>query len=504
MNPIYYPPSQCLPISRHKQQGDVPSSEKGIDNVLKAPRLAYRENAAKDISDRKVGFKVSEIPVTVREAFFKKFNDALEVFSWTHVLDNVVNDYAKELTTYPDLLLDCLSQFERCHETCSRRGNPEANPCYSTQSAAFIGRVVKLISEKQGSEFIKTEHFSSVRQYIATMLKPALPMMVGNSFFSEEISLAQTCGLDTSCVFPMNRVGNLSKMPINFIWFGGVLPDRYISNVQEWADLYPNQRIIMWFDKRLLNTDEHGAMIYLEEIIPNLLVLDIGDAGFDDLDNSYLNEHFKILLDKILLYPNKGDMEGTYYVTASDLLRYALMIKQGSAINTALKACDRHDGNYDCGMIYFDTDIFASNVRGFLPNCPMEHGVLHDTISWERASADINVLAANSCGIELFKAILVSSVAAHRDSQFAQGKVTVPNWFFSASHIKDQQICKMILSGIEPTVEFASKLHFPFFNITKDGDRSWGGGRHKINKRTLIERYKERELLAPKGASFQY
>ncbi len=492
MDPTYYKPPQDFLTSPHKIQESKTYSEDCIDGVPMVSQVVSEKKEDRVIEGRKVEFIISECPLELKEAFFEKFNYALKHFYYLDILNKVIMKYAMELETYPDLLLDCFSEFEHCQSMCERRGKPGLNPCYATQGAAFIGRVIQLISKERGAEFIDTEHFFSVREYIATMLRPALPMMVGNPFFLEEIRLAETCGLDASCVSPMNRVGNLSEMPINFIWFGGVLPDRYISNVQKWADLYTNQKIIMWFDKRLLNSDEHSAMIFLEEIIPNLLVLDIGDAGFDDLDDSYLNEHFKTLLDKILLYPNKGSMqEGRYYVTASDLLRYALMIKQGSAINTALKARGRHVGNFGCGMIYFDTDIFASNVRGFLPDSPMEHGVLHSTLSWKRGSADIDVLAANSCGIELFKATLYSSVSAHRNSSFAQNKSIVPDWTLSATEQKDIQIHQMLLSDTKPTVEFASKLHFPFFNFSNDGDRSWGGGRYKISERTLIKRYKK-------------
>ena len=491
MNPTGYTSPQKSSIFPYELKEDEAGFKHGVDRQVAAFQLAAVKKEFRATADRKVRVKIAECPCSVKTNFFEEFNNALDIFSRPDTLDRVIDEYAEELSTYPDLLLGCFLKFEHCQSICRRRGKPGLNSCYSTQSAAFIGRVIQLICKKQGTEFISTEHFLSARQHIATMLKPALTMMVGNPFFLEEIRLAEICGLNPSCISPMNRVGNLSEMPINFIWFGGVLPDRYIPNVQKWADLYPNQKIIMWVDKRLLDSDEYGAMIFLEEQIPNLLVLDIGDAGFDDLDDSYLNDNFKNLLDKILLYPNKGSKEGTYYVTASDLLRYALMIKQGSAINTALKARNRHDGNFDHGMIYFDTDVFASNVRGFLPDCPMEYGVLHDTLSWERASADINTLAANSCGIELFKTILSSSLSAHSMSSFGQNKSTVPDWSLSDAAQKNKQIHQMLLSGAKPTDEFASRLHFPFFNIRNDGDRSWGGGRDKISERTLVKRYKE-------------
>ncbi len=494
---------ELVPNSKHfkanRQLMRNPCSVHYIPEMpISTPRIVSKKNESINIADREIQFKTQENPSEMKENFLKEFNSYLGFYGYpSDGLKSVIQKYAKELATYPDLLLACISGFECSDKMCDRRGTFGLNPCYPTQSAVFIKYVVNLTSEKNGPDFLEKEHFSSARTHIATILEPALPMMVGNSLFKEEIHLAKICGLDACCFLPMERAGNLSEMPINFIWFGGVLPDIYISNIEEWHNLYPNQKIILWFDERLLSADEHRAMIFLEETIPNLFVLSINNAGFDDLDDSQLSKNFNLLLDKILLYPEKGNQEGTYYVTASDLTRYALMIKQGGAINSALRARGKHEGIFDSGIIYFDTDIYASNVKGFLPDTPIDYGILHETLSWKTASSDINVLAANSNGIPLFKSILSSALDAHQNSGFLQGMRKVPDWLLSDARIKHNTMLKFLLQGSEPSFEFSSKLHFPFFNFVKDGDRSWAGGRYKVSKRTLVDRYKNNQCRKP-------
>ena len=150
-------------------------------------------------------------------------------------------------------------------------------------------------------------------------------------------------------------------VPVNFIWLGGLLPDRYLENVKSVASATPQREVVIWIDRKWMTRNEYSQMMALPEL-PELKglkckVLDINDAGLTSIIPNRQSE-FK---DALKFIRKKCD----HKAMASDLIRYALLAKGTKAIDEASHSKTKHATE---GMIYMDTD------RGSTSSTPSEWG----------------------------------------------------------------------------------------------------------------------------------
>ncbi|UYM17433.1 hypothetical protein [Endozoicomonas euniceicola] len=152
--------------------------------------------------------------------------------------------------------------------------------------------------------------------------------------------------------------------PINLIWVGSLLPDRYLENIPCLASisnkvetLLPAKReIILWKDRTLLTEAEDSLMKRIPELPEmrgiNIKVLDINDAGLkkifegSDLENQYQSA-FEWVRD-----------EHKNYAMYSDVVRFALLAAGAGAIDQAEGDVTERTGK---GMIYMDTDTLDTD-----------------------------------------------------------------------------------------------------------------------------------------------
>ncbi|UYM14548.1 glycosyltransferase family 32 protein [Endozoicomonas euniceicola] len=138
-------------------------------------------------------------------------------------------------------------------------------------------------------------------------------------------------------------------VPVNFIWLGGLLPDRYLENIKSVASATPQREVVIWIDRKWMTRDEYSQMMALPEL-PELKglkckVLDINDAGLTGIIPNRQSE----FEDALKFIREKCDNKAM----ASDLIRYALLAKGTKAIDKASHSKTKRATE---GMIYMDTD----------------------------------------------------------------------------------------------------------------------------------------------------
>ncbi|WP_257296658.1 hypothetical protein [Endozoicomonas sp. YOMI1] len=167
-----------------------------------------------------------------------------------------------------------------------------------------------------------------------------------------------------------------AKLPLNFIWVGSLIPDKYAKNIFDWANAYPQRLTVLWITSTLLSEQAREDMVRFEEVCPeNVRVMDtvinplLNNIGFADIERWIFNG-----------FETMSRVEITRTACAySDVLRVLLMfygtelldgIKQGPGdTDIRTNPCD--------GMIYLDTDIYYNSLgrmddlyfRGVLFKC---------------------------------------------------------------------------------------------------------------------------------------
>lgn len=152
-----------------------------------------------------------------------------------------------------------------------------------------------------------------------------------------------------------------AELPINFIWVGSVIPDKYAKNIFDWANAYPQRMTVLWITSILLSEQDREDMLRFEEVCPkNVRVMDtvinplLNNIGFAEIERWMFNG-----------FATMSRVEITRTACAySDVLRVLLMfygtelldgIKQGSGdTDKTTTPCD--------GMIYLDTDIYYNSL----------------------------------------------------------------------------------------------------------------------------------------------
>ena len=152
-----------------------------------------------------------------------------------------------------------------------------------------------------------------------------------------------------------------AELPINFIWVGSLIPDKYAKNIFDWANAYPQRMTVLWITSILLSEQDKEDMLRFEEVCPeNVRVMDtvinplLNNIGFAEIERWMFNG-----------FATMSRVEITRTACAySDVLRVLLMfygtelldgIKQGSGdTDKTTSPCD--------GMIYLDTDIYYNSL----------------------------------------------------------------------------------------------------------------------------------------------
>jgi uncharacterized small protein (DUF1192 family) len=152
-----------------------------------------------------------------------------------------------------------------------------------------------------------------------------------------------------------------SDVPVNFIWLGSLLPDRYLKNIIRTGLAQPKKEIILWIDKKWLTSEEYSQM----QLLPTLPALQDIDIKVLDINKAKLEQvsiEGKEKFQQALSFArDKLDNKAV----ASDLLRYALLTKGPDAIN---QASGLKKDRSSTGMFYMDTD------RGPKTDEPLEWG----------------------------------------------------------------------------------------------------------------------------------
>ena len=149
---------------------------------------------------------------------------------------------------------------------------------------------------------------------------------------------------------PLPLAENIAEdAPVNFVWVGGLLPDRYLENIRRTATCQPQKEVVLWIDRQLLSEQQHQQMLRLPSLAElkklNIKVLDINDAELNDS----LNHPKETVTD--LIHFAEHRLKALSVV--SDILRYALLIKGPLAIDLA---SGTHTKRSSTAMIYMDTD----------------------------------------------------------------------------------------------------------------------------------------------------
>ncbi len=152
-----------------------------------------------------------------------------------------------------------------------------------------------------------------------------------------------------------------AELPINFIWVGSLIPDKYARNIFDWANAYPKRKTVLWITSTLLSEQAREDMVRFEKFCPkNVRVMDtvinplLNAIGFADIEHWMFNG-----------FATMNAVEITRTACAySDVLRVLLMfygtelldgIEQGSGhTEKTTNSCD--------GMIYLDTDIYYNSL----------------------------------------------------------------------------------------------------------------------------------------------
>lgn len=116
----------------------------------------------------------------------------------------------------------------------------------------------------------------------------------------------------------MESPASMIPKKIHFIWVGGLIPIRYITNIYHWASLNPDYEVNLWIDRGSVHPEEMPALEdQLKQISAQIRDLDTTDRG---LLNKMLNKDF---------YEEEVTGVEANYAAASDILRLAILEQEG-------------------------------------------------------------------------------------------------------------------------------------------------------------------------------
>ena len=152
---------------------------------------------------------------------------------------------------------------------------------------------------------------------------------------------------------------SLSELPINFIWFGSVIPKKYFDNISCWASHSPNRLVVLWFSSDLLTKEQCTKIEALKLKLPaNIEFLDVcNNPVFDSLGVG--NAH-KLIFKDLESFDDR--LKTRAFCLASDLYRVALMYHGTEVLKAAGSRKLEHFGSKSKGVIYLDTDKYFDRL----------------------------------------------------------------------------------------------------------------------------------------------
>ena len=185
-------------------------------------------------------------------------------------------------------------------------------------------------------------------------------------------------GMDVLCqLFPKMLASNLSDVfftdvstgpvakdaPLNFIWVGSKLPEKYVSVPVNMAKTNQDKEVILWYFSPCLSEEEVSDMqnltkqpLYQEAIDQGckIRVLDLADIDGDTMPDSFQVDLNGLLL---RLYENTGHKPSSSLL-AADVARHFLMAAGSDVIDQAVaKKGGEPLTKSSTGMIYMDLDV---------------------------------------------------------------------------------------------------------------------------------------------------
>lgn len=112
----------------------------------------------------------------------------------------------------------------------------------------------------------------------------------------------------------------MKKIPkkLHFIWIGTPIPDKYVQNINHWAELNPDYEVNLWLDTATIN-HEHLAKAYEQANKTHSVLRDLTTTD-KDLYDRMVNRDY---------YNDEATGSDANYAAASDILRLAILESEG-------------------------------------------------------------------------------------------------------------------------------------------------------------------------------
>ncbi len=285
----------------------------------------------------------------------------------------------------------------------------------------------------------------------------------------------------------------INALPLCFIWFGSLIPDKYLLNAIKWANAYPDRLTVIWYDSKLINDSEtkqmneinnptnfralmkrNGVDVKSEKI----KALDIwgSDVLSDDITREVLEWMYLDL-------STMADCDKTgLFCAASDFMRLMLMYHGKSIFNGIFKLEDIKDTTSPNGIIYFDCDQ-DFDIRKGLRECLVKGVIFSEIIMNDMyiCSKSHNVFFKES--LELF----IENLDAKKEA----GALTVIQSELGAHEFRGMKIHRKVITSLYPpkTPRYHSSTfsYIPFVgDCCQVSDTSWIDGRALKMEHTLM------------------
>ncbi len=175
---------------------------------------------------------------------------------------------------------------------------------------------------------------------------------------TKEISSKKSADISFTSVAP-DKFVSLADLPINFIWFGSVIPRKYLENIRCWASNYPNRLVVLWISSDLLTKEQCEKTETLKLGLPaNIEILDVyGNPLLGSLEVKRVHD---LIFKDLKSYDDR--LKTRAFCLASDVYRVALMYHGVEAIKAAGSRKLEYIISQSGGVIYFDTDKYLDRL----------------------------------------------------------------------------------------------------------------------------------------------
>ena len=216
------------------------------------------------------------------------------------------------------------------------------------------------------SEFVATETFqrAAPSDYINAFAQVSRnPYQFGIDTFCRLFPVMLSEKLSAYSQQPISTAPVAQDAPINFIWVGSKLPDKYLETPIKMAAVNPEREVVLWYFSPCLSPEDAQAMkhlpshkLYRQAIDSGcrILVLDLADIDLGSLPGSVAARPREILSD---IYKDTTHY-GFSSLLCADVTRHFLMASGSDAIDQVLASTGKQAAlRSSTGMIYMDLDV---------------------------------------------------------------------------------------------------------------------------------------------------